>query len=87
MKDIGFPRCCANSAPQHLIALLEDRTSQNRSVRLVTHSCIITRKSHMGFVENIRCGGNDRRRGFYAAEWNGLSGDTKCVLSGDEDYD
>ena len=25
----------------------------------------------IGDVENIRCGGNDLRLGFYAAEWNG----------------
>ena len=38
------------------------------------------------FVENNRYGGNDRRRGFYAPEWNGLSGARKFVLSGDEDH-
>jgi len=38
-------------------------------------------------VENIRCGGNDLRLGFYAAEWNNLSGDTMFVLCGDEDHD
>ena len=35
-------------------------------------------------VGNIRCGGNDLRLGFYAAEWNSLGGDTMFVLSGDE---
>ena len=44
------------------------------------------RRETVGTVENIRCRGNDRRGGFCAAEWNGLSGDTKLVLSGDEDY-
>ena len=34
-------------------------------------------------VGNIRCGGNDLRFGFYAAEWNSLGGDTMFVLSGD----
>ena len=36
-------------------------------------------------VGNIRCGGNDSRFGFYAAEWNSLGGDTIFVLSGGED--
>ena len=36
-------------------------------------------------VGNIRCGGNDLRFGFYAAEWNSLGGDTMFVLSGNED--
>ena len=36
-------------------------------------------------VGNIRCGGNDLRFGFHAAEWNSLDGDTMFVLSGDED--
>ena len=38
-------------------------------------------------VENVRCGGNDLRLGFYAAEWNSLGGDTIFVLCGDEDHD
>ena len=36
-------------------------------------------------VESVRCGGNDSRFGFYAAERNSLDGDTTSVLSGDED--
>ena len=38
-------------------------------------------------VGNIRCGGNDLRLGFYAAEWNSLSGDTMFVLCEDEGHD
>ena len=30
-------------------------------------------------VKNNRCGGNDRRRRFYAVERNGLSGDIVCI--------
>ena len=37
-------------------------------------------------VGNIRCGGNDSWLGFYAAEWNGLSGDTILVLCGVRDH-
>ena len=40
----------------------------------------------MTHVENIRCGGNDLRLGFYAAEWDGSDGDTMFVLCGDEDH-
>ena len=40
----------------------------------------------MTHVENIRCGGNDLRLGFYAAEWDGSDGDSMFVLCGDEDH-
>ena len=36
-------------------------------------------------VENNRCGGNDRRRGFHAVEWNGTSECAEVELSGDRD--
>ena len=38
-------------------------------------------------VKNNRCGGNGRRRGFHAAEWNGTSECAKGVSSGGRDYD
>ena len=37
-------------------------------------------------VENIRCGGNDLRLGFYEAESNSLGGDTMFVLCGETDH-
>jgi len=37
-------------------------------------------------VENIQCGGNDLRLGFYAGERNGGGGDTMFVLCGDKDH-
>ena len=35
-------------------------------------------------VGNNRCGGNDRQRGFYAAEWNGPGEEMEFALSRDE---
>jgi len=37
-------------------------------------------------IENIQCRGNDLRLGFYAAEWNGGSGDKMFVLCGERDH-
>ena len=50
-----------------------------------TSPCIT--RHELGFlVQNIRCGGNDLQLRFYAAGWNGLSGDTNFVSCGDEDH-
>ena len=35
-------------------------------------------------LKNNQCKGNDRWRGFYAAEWSSLSEETEFVLSEDE---
>jgi len=50
------------------------------------NSYTITRENVTVYVKNFQCGGNDLRLGFYAAEWNGGSGDTMFVLCGERDH-
>lgn len=62
---------------------------EENSQRCVSQECISSLlPTHavfpVGTVQNNGCGGNDRQRGLYAAEWSRLSGDTVFVLSGEE---
>jgi len=71
------PHRSKDNCPRYLLPI---------SYSQITHHGKSLASSSIQIVENIQCGGNDLRLGFYAAERNGGSGDTMFLLCGERDH-